>query len=69
MGRALSADVHGQPAVEFQAIPSSPEEMHSEVAAELSTDQRLIYHYSLAVSAGTASAELARARVGPLNHG
>ena len=69
LGQAVAGDIHRQPVAEFQPIPTSPlPEIPDQVAADLSTDQRLLLRYSQAVAAGTVSPELARAKPGPLNH-
>ena len=69
LGQAVAGDVHRQPVASFQPIPtSSLPQIPDQVAADLSTDQRLLLRYSKAVAAGTVSPELARAKPGPLNH-
>ena len=60
LGQAVSGDIHRQPVAQFRPIPSSLQDMPVEVAADLSSDQRLMHRYSQAVSAGTVDAELTR---------
>ena len=69
LGQAVAGDIHRQPLVDFQPIPTnSLPEIPDQVADDLSTDQRLLLRYSRAVAAGAVSPELARAKPGPLNH-
>ena len=68
IGKAAKENLHVKDVVEFERMETNLDDIENEVLEDLSRDQKLLYRYIKAVSAGEVSQRLATQKVRPLNH-
>ena len=68
LGAACKEDVHLLDLVTFSPIFSTVEELPPEVWKDLSSDQKLLYRYVIAIRDGMVPPSLISLRCGPINH-
>ncbi len=68
IGKQAAIDQHQNPQVKFESIETCMIELPPDVVKDLSTDQRMLYQYTLGISEGKIDPVWASRKCGPLNH-
>ncbi len=68
IGKQAVIDQHDKPQVKFEPIITCMIELPPDVVQDLSTDQRMLYEYTLGISEGKIDPVWASRKCGPLNH-
>ena len=68
LGKECKEEVHLKDVVNFEAIPTTFEDISDDVLKDLSRDQKILYQYTKAIQSGHVSDRLAAQVAGPIDH-
>ena len=68
IGKLCAIDQHDKPLVKCKPIETCMIELPPEVVQDLSTDQRMVYEYTLGIREGKINPVYVSRKCGPLNH-